>query len=35
MFGFISGIYVGTKYDCKPMLKRIEEMVKNNLPNEK
>ena len=29
---FIIGVYIGTYFDCKPHLKKIEEYVKENFP---
>lgn len=34
MFGFISGIYVGTYYDCKPMLENLTDYIRKNIPKE-
>ena len=33
--GLTSGIYIGTYYDCKPTIKKIEEFIKLNIPNKK
>ena len=32
---FFIGVYVGTYFDCKPHLKKIEEFVKENIPDKK
>jgi len=34
IMGFGVGIYVGTKYDCKPSILFVKNCIKNNLPNE-
>lgn len=31
--GFGIGVYVGTYYDCKPSIKYIRKLVKDNCPN--
>ena len=28
-FGFCAGVYVGTYYDCKPCLSKVQDMIKN------
>lgn len=33
--GLTSGIYIGTYYDCKPTINKIEEFIKLNIPNKK
>ena len=33
--GFASGIYVGTYYNCKPIIHEIEKKVKEYMPDEK
>jgi hypothetical protein len=35
VLGFFSGIYVGTHYDCNPMIKKIKNVIYDNLPDEK
>lgn len=35
LLGFASGVYVGTRYDCSPLLKQIEKIVNDNFPKEK
>ena len=35
ILGFAAGVYVGTMYECKPMLDRVTEMIKDNFPNTK
>tara|TARA_B110000902_G_C14237981_1_gene561347 strand:- start:238 stop:357 length:120 start_codon:yes stop_codon:yes gene_type:complete len=32
ILGFISGVYVGSKYDMKPFINKIEGFVNNNFP---
>lgn len=34
MMGFGVGIYVGTKYDCKPTVDYITKLLDNNIPEE-
>jgi len=33
--GFGTGIYVGTYYDCKPMIKRTVDCIKHWKPEER
>ena len=33
--GFSTGIYVGTYYDCKPFMSKIEDFVKQQCPPKK
>lgn len=35
IISFGAGVYVGTYYDCKPSLNKIEEFFKNNFPTKK
>ncbi len=35
LIGFGLGIYVGTYYDCKPIMKTLGEHIKNYLPPKK
>ena len=35
IMGFTSGIYVGTYYDCKPIINQIQQKIKDFIPNEK
>lgn len=35
IMGFTSGIYVGTYYDCKPIINQIEKKIKEFIPSEK
>ena len=35
MFGFVAGVYVGTKYDCKPTMDYLSKMIEDNMPKEK
>ena len=32
IFGFISGIYIATHYNCKPALQKIEKHFKTYFP---
>jgi len=34
MLGFISGVYVGTYYNCKPVIENLTDYIKQNLPKE-
>ena len=34
LMGFGAGIYVGTKYDCKPTVTFITNCIKNNIPKD-
>ena len=33
--GFIAGVYIGTHYNCKPLITDISEYIKKRLPDEK
>ena len=33
--GFSAGLYIGTYYECKPLISRIISDIKKNLPKEK
>lgn len=33
--GLIVGVYIGTHYNCKPILDDVGNYIKNNLPKEK
>lgn len=33
--GFSVGVYVGTYYDCKPILLYVYDTIKSNLPEKK
>ena len=35
LLGFVSGVYVGTYYNCKPIVEKVSEYLKNNLPESK
>ncbi len=35
LLGFSSGIYVGTYYECKPILNNIKEIIKDYFPEKK
>ena len=35
VLGFSSGVYVGTYYDCKPMIIRAIDCIKHWKPDEK
>ena len=34
-FGFALGIYIGTYYNCKPIIEKIKKTIKENIPSEK
>jgi hypothetical protein len=33
--GFLIGVYVGTYFDCKPHLKKIEKIIHENFPKKR
>ena len=35
LVSFGAGVYVGTYFDCKPTISKIEEFVKSNIPTKK
>ena len=35
LVGFASGIYVGTNYDCEPIIHQIKKFINDNLPDKK
>jgi hypothetical protein len=35
LLGFAGGVYVGTIYDCKPLIASIKCMVDDKLPKKK
>jgi hypothetical protein len=35
LLGFSSGIYVGTHYECKPVLNNIKKMIDDYFPEKK
>ncbi len=35
LLGFSSGIYVGTYYDCKPIIKSIKKLIEDYQPKPK
>ena len=35
IIGFGCGLYVGTYYDCKPILKKICSKIKESIPEKK
>lgn len=35
MGGFLAGIWVGTHYDCKPLLTLMAELAKDYMPKKK
>ncbi len=35
LLGFSSGIYIGTYYECKPIVKKIKKIIQDNFPEEK
>ena len=32
--GFAAGIYTGTYYNCKPIIDRLQECIRENIPKE-
>ena len=32
LVGFVSGVYVGTYYNCKPIIERLKDCIKSNIP---
>tara|TARA_B100000287_G_scaffold301792_1_gene284872 strand:+ start:373 stop:501 length:129 start_codon:yes stop_codon:yes gene_type:complete len=35
LVGFASGVYVGTYYNCKPMIHELEKKFKEYIPDKK
>ena len=35
LLGFVGGVYIGTFYNCKPIIEKVSEYLKNNLPESK
>jgi|TARA_B110000858_G_scaffold22147_1_gene22344 hypothetical protein len=35
LIGFASGVYAGTYYDCKPILRHMEKNIKEYIPDRK
>jgi len=35
VLGFGTGVYVGTYFDCKPILNKIQKLVQSNCPPKK
>lgn len=35
LFGFGSGLYVGTVYECKPVIDQIKKFIEENFPDKK
>lgn len=35
LLGFAAGVYVGTWYDCKPMLEKVTKFIEDNSPKSK
>ena len=35
VLGFAAGVYIGTYYDCKPMIEYAIKKVQENVPEEK
>ena len=35
IFSFGLGVYVGTYFDCKPIIQKFNKFVKENFPKEK
>ena len=33
--GFVSGIYIGTHYECKPFINKMVDFLKNYFPEKK
>jgi hypothetical protein len=33
--GFSMGLYTGTYYECKPIIDKFINIIKENMPNEK
>ena len=34
LMGFSVGVFVGTKYDCKPTIDFVRTCIKNNVPRD-
>ena len=34
LMGFGVGVYVGTKYDCKPTIGFVKKCIKDNIPKD-
>lgn len=32
---FLIGVYFGTYFDCKPHLKKVENFIRDNMPEKK
>jgi hypothetical protein len=35
IIGFATGVYIGTYYDCKPILEKIKEHCNETMPKSK
>lgn len=35
LVGFASGVYVGTYYNCKPLIIELEKKIKDIIPDKK
>ena len=35
LMGFASGVYVGTYYNCKPIIGELEKKIKDYIPDKK
>lgn len=35
LVGFASGVYVGTYYNCKPMIHELEKKINDFIPDKK
>ena len=35
VIGFVGGVYVGTYYNCKPIIERVKDCIKKNIPKTK
>ena len=35
LLGCVSGIYIGTQYDCKPVINYVKDYLKDKFPEKK
>lgn len=35
ILGFGTGVYVGSYYECKPVIVKIQKYIKDNMPKQK
>ena len=35
ILGFVSGVYIATKYDVKPYVEKAEQFISENIPKKK